>query len=95
MPDKPSTIFLVGDMNVESTSTRHACATRATAEKRYHEVRKELIIAAQQIIARRHELERSDGGWPAYKALLESDDEEAYHDECWDTPYIREMELEP
>lgn len=94
MPDLPQTIFLVGTKDVETDDPRHTCASRATAETRYHEIRQELIIAAKQLIARRRQRGRPPGLWAAYLLSLKANDTEAYHDTVAATPYIREIELE-
>jgi len=93
------TIFLVGNTfinhNTWQDEVSHACASKATAEKRYDELRQASIIQAEVEIDTNRAYDRDPGRWPAFKAMLEADDREACDKHPWATPVIREIELEP
>ena len=90
-----STIFLVGASDVEGSRVEHACASEETALKRYHEVRKSLIADAKGACdGRGHNTPSYTKRWGCYIKMLEEDDTAAMRAEIWETPYIREMELE-
>ena len=83
-------IYLVGSSDCESTNTRYACLTKATALKRWEEIRQELICDNDRSMKRYPDLDM-------YKEIqknLQETDPEKMDNYPQEEPFISEMETE-
>ena len=83
-------IYLVGSNDCESTNTRYACLTKATALKRWEEIRQELICDNDRSMKRYPDLDM-------YKEIqknLQETDPEKMDNYPQEEPFINEMETE-
>ena len=83
-------IYLVGSFDCESTDTRYVCLTKATALKRWEEIRQELICDNDISMKRYPDLDM-------YKEIqknLQETDPKKMDNYPQEQPFISEMETE-
>ena len=89
-------VYLVGTRDAESNHVEYVCISKITAEKRWEEIRQELIFKAKEML----EIERADkceGGVQIQERILLNLSEpnpELMNNYPQDEPFIREMETE-
>ena len=83
-------IYIVGSCDCESTDTRYACLTKATALKRWEEIRQELIERNKELLEEYSE----DVVCLRIRDNLKETDPEKMDNYPQERPFIHEMETE-
>ena len=94
--DEKMKVYLVGTRDAESNRVEYLCISKITAEKRWEEIRQELIRDAKKML----EYERAntcEGGAQIYERILKNlseTDPALMENYPQDEPYINEMDAE-
>jgi len=89
-------VYLVGQRDYDGSDIHHVCISKTTAEKRWEEIRQELIHKTRKMLEEER-INKSESGMQIYERSLKNLSEptpELMDNYPQEEPFIREMETE-